>query len=499
MTRHYDVAIIGSGFSGSILAWILASQGRSVALIDSEKHPRFAIGESSTPIADLWLKRLGQQYGLVELECLSTYGTWQASLPEVACGRKRGFSYYLHRPNEEFTESDAHEHSLMVAASASDAVADTHWYRREVDHFLFNKAIAAGATDISGHRVEAIDRDQPYGISISEHPPITGDWIIDASGRAAASACLLNVPSLVDRLKTNTRSGFGHYRNVGAWSDLLRDPGLLSGDEPFNTDDAAQHHLLGDHWLWMLRFNNGITSVGWTGPDPSNVADTYPSIRQMLQDAELVDPAKVPALTGRLQRLYDPVIDRRCVMLPATACTIDPLHSTGIAHSLAGIGRIAASVLQEQCPTDYGQVIVDEARLLDRLVHTAYQTMNDFPRFTAACMLYFVGAISCEERILAGDNPTHLWGADDQRFVSAVDDCCTVLQQESSTERAAAHVRRAIGPWNTAGLMAPNANNRYAYTATKRLTSASQPGSKKKGKEYRPTAARLRTRWGVER
>ena len=56
--RRFDVAIIGSGFSGSLLAWVLASQGRRVIVIDAAKHPRFAIGESSTPIADLLLRAL---------------------------------------------------------------------------------------------------------------------------------------------------------------------------------------------------------------------------------------------------------------------------------------------------------------------------------------------------------------------------------------------------------------------------------------------------------
>ncbi|MEY4567785.1 MAG: hypothetical protein RLY14_2755, partial [Planctomycetota bacterium] len=48
----FDVTILGSSFSGSLLAWILASQGMRVLLLDRNKHPRFAIGESSTPVAD---------------------------------------------------------------------------------------------------------------------------------------------------------------------------------------------------------------------------------------------------------------------------------------------------------------------------------------------------------------------------------------------------------------------------------------------------------------
>lgn len=41
----FDVVIAGSGFSGSLLGWILARHGRSVLIVDRQHHPRLAIGE----------------------------------------------------------------------------------------------------------------------------------------------------------------------------------------------------------------------------------------------------------------------------------------------------------------------------------------------------------------------------------------------------------------------------------------------------------------------
>jgi FADH2 O2-dependent halogenase len=59
-----DVAIVGSGFGGALAALFLRQIGRSVVLLERGRHPRFAIGESSTPLANLLLEELADRYGL---------------------------------------------------------------------------------------------------------------------------------------------------------------------------------------------------------------------------------------------------------------------------------------------------------------------------------------------------------------------------------------------------------------------------------------------------
>ena len=48
MKTDFDIAVIGSGFGGSLIAMIAKRLGRSVVMIERDRHPRFAIGESST-------------------------------------------------------------------------------------------------------------------------------------------------------------------------------------------------------------------------------------------------------------------------------------------------------------------------------------------------------------------------------------------------------------------------------------------------------------------
>ena len=59
MKSTCEVAIVGSGFAGSLLARILSVLGYDVVLLERGRHPRFAIGESSTPLANLSLERIG--------------------------------------------------------------------------------------------------------------------------------------------------------------------------------------------------------------------------------------------------------------------------------------------------------------------------------------------------------------------------------------------------------------------------------------------------------
>src|SRR5579863_10063204 len=96
LAHQYDVAILGSGLSGSMLACILAKQGASVVLIDEGTHPRFAIGESTIPHTSLLTLLLAQKYGVPELENIA-YPERIAEKVCSTCGIKRAFGFAYHR------------------------------------------------------------------------------------------------------------------------------------------------------------------------------------------------------------------------------------------------------------------------------------------------------------------------------------------------------------------------------------------------------------------
>ena len=522
-TNTCQVLICGSGFSGSLLAWILASQGIDVILIDRSCHPRFAVGESSTPIADFLLERMAKRYQLAGLLPLARYGSWCKTYPQLRVGKKRGFSYFAHQPNRPFEDNSQHSRSLLVAASSDDASSDTHWMRSDVDSWLCQQSETAGARVVSPVHIQSLRRQQRQWHVLAnclidgrvQSRQLTASWIIDATGPSGILPNAMGVRRIDESLQTRTGALFGHFIHVGGVPDAPCD-GRASNvpKAPFRPDDAAQHHLLADGWIWMLRFDCGITSVGMARPQSAwqvdslgarptsdatwdtwrRVIDHYPTIAQMMANAQLVDPISLgtdgrssQAALGwmpRISRLWERAAGNGWLALPSTVGVVDPLHSTGIAHALSGVER-AAEILLASRPQQqhdrldrYAREVVDEVRWIDALVSTAYAAIPDFELFTAACTLYFIAAIECErEMSLNRDSPYGFLSARHSQLRQALDSFRQRMPRADSangsdhaplTRSCVDRLRDEIAPWNTVDLLNPVHCNRYDRTAARK-------------------------------
>src|SRR5207302_7470810 len=120
MNVDCDLAILGSGFGGTLLALVARRLGYSVAILERGSHPRFAIGESSTPLADFKLAAIADRFGLDWLRPFAKHGSWKATYPDIRCGLKRGFSFFRHQPGQTYTPNAANDNALLVAASPDD-------------------------------------------------------------------------------------------------------------------------------------------------------------------------------------------------------------------------------------------------------------------------------------------------------------------------------------------------------------------------------------------
>ena len=192
----------------------------------------------------------------------------------------------------------------------SDYRSDTHWHRSSVDQFLWRHAVEHGVVDLTGHAVVGIEVSLSGPVKVvcesadpdtrgSSRFEIESDWLIDASGSACVVSRYLPVDKKTEQLRTSTHACFGHFHQVKNWTDIVDPAQRADFENPFSADDAAQHHLIDHGWMWMLRFNQGVTSVGYTTlshqplPELESLKSRYPSIKAMLSEAEIVAPAEV--------------------------------------------------------------------------------------------------------------------------------------------------------------------------------------------------------------
>src|SRR5580692_10731453 len=249
LKRDFDLAIIGAGFGGSLMAMIADQLGLSVVLLEQGRHPRMAIGESTTPLSNLLLEKLSTSYDLPRIAPLAKWGSWQRTYPQIACGLKRGFTFFHQSPADQ----------LLVAASPHDDIADTHWYRADVDHFLVTEAQRLGVDYHDRTRIETLDLTEGgatiIGRSGDQPFHIQAGFLIDATGpRGFLHRTLQLQESSLPGLP-GTESLYSHFTGVTRTEDAGDTP-------PYPVDDAAVHHLFEGGWVWVLRFNNGITSAG---------------------------------------------------------------------------------------------------------------------------------------------------------------------------------------------------------------------------------------------
>jgi tetracycline 7-halogenase / FADH2 O2-dependent halogenase len=426
----HDVAIIGSGPGGTILARILRSRGLSVALIEREEHPRFAIGESSTPLSNLSLERLAHRYGLVDLWHLAQHGRWLKYAPEVARGLKRGFTFYRHRPREPLGIDPENSARLLVAASPDDEIADTHWYRADVDHFLVRQAIAEGVdyrprTRVCDVELGGDDVTVVCEVESGAQEVITARFVVDASGSATVMARALGIPDQCEDMRTHSGVIGTHFLGLPTFQSFLESSGRNPSPGPYPEDWAAVHHWIDEGWIYSLRFDDGRVSAGLllegnaippgaagasngAGPTPALWRQTlarYPDLDAYFSQGTACEPwLQVP----RLQRLCARATGARWAMLPYAFAFVDPMFSAGLAWTLRGVERLADAILESSGGGDpapslddlarYEDLLKREAVHVDQLIAGSYATRSDFRLTAAHAMLYFA-AVSWSESL----------------------------------------------------------------------------------------------------
>jgi FADH2 O2-dependent halogenase len=405
----YDIAVIGSGFAGSLMAMIARRLGLSVVLLERGKHPRVVIGESSTPLANLLLEQLAERYDLPWLKPLTKWGSWQKTYPQIACGLKRGFSFFQHEIDggPGLAEDDRH---LLVAASPNDAIGDTHWWRAGFDAFLVEQARAMGVAYCDEVQVGAVREGGGWRLALSggSERQVCVKFVVDASGPRGVMHWALGLEELPLPGYPATSALYSHFSGVTEFE------GYRPAGAPYPVDDAAVHHVFEGGWIWMLRFNNGLTSAGVAATRETaerfGLADGERGWERLLETLPLVKAqfagakAELPfTYAKRMTFRSAEVAGEGWAMLPSAAGFVDPLLSTGFPLTLLGVLRLGEIVARDWGTLRFSDGLAAyAARTDEELVATAgligalYRTMGDFATFRCLSLLYFAAASYAE-------------------------------------------------------------------------------------------------------
>ena len=392
-------------------------------------------------------------------------------------GLKRGFSFFHHACDEPFRDERDHRRQLLVAASPHDGIGDTHWYRADVDHFLVREAAKAGVEYLDQVELTATRTPDNHtvleGHRLRESFRLNPRFVVDASG---PRGFLHRAFGLGERSLTwlpPTQALFTHFTDVERWDRTVEADADTA--PPFPVDDAALHHVFAGGWIWVLRFNNGITSAGAALTDAAAAAidigtegawtrllARLPSVARQFRAARPTRPfIHSPRLAFRTAVVTGP----NWALLPSAAGVIDPLLSPGFPLTLLGIQRLTRLLESERWDrtafanglADYAARTQRELDATELLVAALYASMNNFEQFKRLTLLYFAAASFSEatRRLGMPDKARGFLMCDDPFFGPETHACAQAARTSLDSPGRQAlleRIDRTIEPFDVAGL-----------------------------------------------
>ena len=333
MANNFDVAVVGGGPAGSVLAALCAGGGLDVALYERERSPRYRIGESLLP------------------------ATPRGILPLIGARNAVADAGFVVKPGATFHWGARTEEpwSLLFGGTNPGPRAPTalNVDRLRFDAILLDNAEARGVAVYRGHAVVSIGAGDSNRGRVLEARNLTGGtrhrararYIVNSTGQTR-----LKVPGLEARTWSRL------FRKVAVWNYWDRAGRLdapLQGNVLFETLQTPA----GPAWAWFIPISSDRASVGVVAPrdcvgvlrkDPRGVLDGWlkrcPRIRGLLAGG--ARPAGEPPYDRtRMHADYSYASDTfwapGLVQVGDAACFVDVLLSSGV--HLATYGALLAS------------------------------------------------------------------------------------------------------------------------------------------------------------
>ena len=406
----FDVAVVGAGLSGSILGAILARQGHTVLLLDAKEHPKFALGEATTPQTGLMMRAIAARYDVPEVGACSTFDGMHQYVTSHG-GIKSNFGFVYQQPglpqNPQQVTQNIIPHLLVGY--------DSHWYRQDIDAYLLNIAIRYGAVARQNTRIEDITIDEEQvAIRTDRGETYSARYIVDSSGFKSVLANKFQLRESPCRFETHSRSLFNHFVGVKPY-DNFGATEAWGVPQPWNA--GTMHHLFPGGWMWVIPFNNNpesnslLCSVG-VSLDPrvfpktdltpqqefNSILDRFPDVAQQFVNAK---PVREWVSTDRLQYSSSRSVGDRFCLTAQAAGTIDALFSRGMSNTMDGLYLLADLLLEALGDGDFSAERFAPLEKLqqrqldynDQLVRCSYTAFSDFTLWNAWYRVWSYGGL----------------------------------------------------------------------------------------------------------
>ena len=251
MTVQYvDVAIIGGGLAGNLLARQLRLMvpNLSIGLFEKSRETSFKVGESTVEIASNYLiRRLG----------LSNY-LYNHQLP------KNGLRFFFDTPEKTASLPDMSEIGSTGLPFHPSFQLDRS--RLESDLLRINEdngilvSLNTKVQELSlGPRDSGQQEHRFVGIRGSQRQEYGCRWIVDASGRSSLIARQLGLR--VSEFKHGVGAVWGRFRNV-VDIDTTGAAEFRKRVRYTSRMLSTTHFCYPGYWIWFIPLGKGITSVG---------------------------------------------------------------------------------------------------------------------------------------------------------------------------------------------------------------------------------------------
>lgn len=317
-----DAVIIGGGPAGAVAGVYLARAGLRPLILEKEKFPRFAVGESLLPGGNDILRDLGVWPQLESGGFLKKYGA------DFTSGHSERFNRYWFRN----ALGKSNEHTFQVERAAFDQI-------------LLDRAQAEGCEVREGMRVSSVAEDANGFMTLGcnqasgEHI-LKCRWLVDASGRSGIAGAQLKMPKVATRNRKMVAI-YGHFSGVRR-----------------NSGEAAGHTVIvrfKEGWFWFIPLSPEKTSIGAVVPPDllrghggdlekcfQHCVQTTPDAKSRMAQTASFQPLRA---TADYSWRFQSFAKERVLLTGDAAGFVDPIFSSGVMLAMKS-GRLAANLIQ---------------------------------------------------------------------------------------------------------------------------------------------------------